>query len=149
MCVWMHIWYICVYLRNWYFWTVLLEKTLKSPLESKAIKPVNLKVNQPWILFGRTDAEAEAPVLWPPDVNSWLIGKDPDARKDWRQKEKRVTEGEMVGWYHWFIGPELEQIPGDDEGQRSLVCCSEELNMTEWLSNNKCVYLLIYIFIEV
>jgi len=71
--VWMHIWYICVYLRNWYFWTVLLEKTLESPLESKAIKAVNLKGNQPWILFGRTDAEAEAPVLWPPDVNSWLL----------------------------------------------------------------------------
>ena len=132
--VWMHIWYICVYLRNWYFWTVLLEKTLESPLESKAIKAVNLKGNQPWILFGRTDTKAEAPKLWPPDMNRWLIGKDPYVGKDWRQEEKRVTEGEMVGWHHLLSGHELGQILGNDEGQGSLAGCSpqgrKELVMT-------------------
>ena len=81
-------------LKNWCFWTVVLEKTLESPLDSKQI--VNLKRNQPWTFIGRTDAEAEAPILWPPDAKSWLIGKDPDARKDWRQKEKGVAEKEMV-----------------------------------------------------
>ena len=84
-----------------------LEKTLESPLESK-IKPVNPKGNQPWIHIGRTDAEAEAPVLWPPDSKSWLIGKDPDAGKDWMQEEKGMTEDEMVGWYHWFNGHGFE-----------------------------------------
>ena len=93
-------------------------------LESKEIKPVNLKGNQPWILFGRADAEAEAPIIWPPDSNSWLIGKDPDAGKDWGQKEKRVTEDEMVGWHHWFNRCELGQTLGDGDGQGSLVCCS-------------------------
>ena len=101
-------------LKNWCFRTVVLKKTLESPLESK-IKPVNLKGNQPWILFGRTDAEAEAPVLWPHDANSWLIGKDPDTGKDWRQKEKRVTEDDMVGWHHLFNGHDLGQTPGDGE----------------------------------
>ena len=140
-------------LKNWCFWAVVLEKTLESPLDWKKIQPVHPKGDQSWVFIGRTDVETETPILWPPHAKSWLIGKDPNARKHWRQKEKRVTEGEMVGWYHWFIGPELEQTPGDDEVQRSLVCCSpwgcEELDMTEWLSNNKCVYLLIYIFIEV
>ena len=83
--------------KNWCFWTVVLEKTLESPLDSKEIKPVNPRGNQPWIFIGRTDAEAEAPVLWSPDAKSWLIGKDPDARKDWGQEEKRVTGDEMVG----------------------------------------------------
>ena len=83
--------------KNWCFQTVMLEKNLENALDSKEIKPVNLKGNLPWILFGRTVAEAEAPVLWPPGVNSWLIGKDPDAGKDWRQEEKGVTEDEMVG----------------------------------------------------
>ena len=85
-----------VYLENWYFWTVVLEKTLESPLDSKEIKPVNPKGNQPWIVIGRTDAEAEAPILWPRDEKSWLIGKDPDAGKDWRQKKKGATEDEVV-----------------------------------------------------
>ena len=98
--------------------------SLPPLLESKEIKPVNLKGNQPWILFGRADAEAEAPIIWPPDSNSWLIGKDPDAGKDWRQKEKRVTEDEMVGWHHQVNGHELGQTPGDCEGQGDLVCCS-------------------------
>ena len=98
-------------LKNWYFQTVMLEKTLETPLESKEIKPVNPKGYQPWILFGRTDAEAEAPTLWPLDENSWLTGKDPDAGKDWRQK--RVTEDEMSGWHHWFNEHDLGQTPGD------------------------------------
>ena len=130
-------------LRNWCFWTVVLEKTLESPLDSKEIKPVNPKGSQPWIFIGRTDAEAEAPVLWPPDVKSQLIRKDPDAGKDWRQEEE-TTEDEMVGWHHWLNGHEFEQALGVGEGQGSLVCCNlsgcKELDTTEWLNsnNNKC-----------
>ena len=93
-------------LKKWCFWTVVLENTLESLLDSKEIKPVNPKGNQPWIFIRRTEAEAEAPILWPPDVKSWLIGKDPDARKDWRQ-EKRMTEDEMVGWPCWLNGHEV------------------------------------------
>ena len=95
-------------LMNWHFQTMVLEKTLESPLESKEIQLVNLKGNQPWVLFGRTDAEAEAPILWSPDVKSWLVGKDPDAGKDWRQKEKRATEDEMVEWHYQHNGHEFE-----------------------------------------
>ena len=102
--------------KNWCFQTVVLEKTLERPLDCKEIKPVNLKGNQPWIFFQRTDAEA--PRLCPPDVKSWLIGKDPDAGKDWRQKEKRA----MVRWHHQFIGHEPGQTLGDGEGQRNLAC---------------------------
>ena len=98
--------------KNWCFRTVVLEKTLESPLDSKEIKPVNLKGNQPWILFGRTDAEAKAPILWPPDVKSQLTGKDPDAGKGWKQKEKMASEDEVVGWHHRFKGHELGQSPG-------------------------------------
>ena len=94
-----------------------------SPLDSKENKLVHPKGNQPWIFTGRTDAEAKAPILWPPDVKSWLTGKDPDARKDWRQ-EKGMTEDEMVGWHHWLDGHEFEQTTGDGEAQGSLVCCS-------------------------
>ena len=129
-------------LKNWYFWTVVLEKTLESPLDYKEIQPVNPKGNQSWIFIGRTDAEAETPILWPPDVKSWLIGKDPDAGKDWRQDEKGTAEDEMVGWYHRLKGHELEQTPGDSEGQGSLACCSpwgrKEWGMTEELKNIKC-----------
>ena len=89
-------------LKNWCFWAVVLEKTLESPLESKEIKLVNPKGNQSWIFIGRTDAEAEAPILWPPDSKNWLIGKDPDAGKVWRLEEKGMTEDEMVGWHHWL-----------------------------------------------
>ena len=124
-------------LKNWCFWTVILEKTLENPLESKEIKPVNPKGKQPRILILRTDVEAEAPVLWPPYVNSRLIRKDHDAGKDWRQKEKRVTEDEMVGWNHRFKGHELGQTPGGGEGQGSLACCSLwGHDMTLWLNNN-------------
>ena len=103
-------------LKNWCFQTVVLEKTLESSLDSKEIKPVNLKRNQPWIFIHWKDG-AKAPILWPPDAKSQLIGKDPDTGKDWRQEEKRVTENEMVGWHHWLNGHELEQTQGDSEGQ--------------------------------
>ena len=108
--------------KNWCLWIVVLEKTLKSPLDYKETKPVNLKGNQPWIFIGRTDAKA--PILWPPDAKSWLNGKYPDAEKDWRQKEKGVAEGEMVRQHHWLNEDEFEQSLGDSEGQRSLACCS-------------------------
>ena len=94
-------------LKNWCFWPVVLEKTLESPLDCKEIQPVNPKGTQSWIFIGRTDAEAEAPILWPSDVKNWLIGKDPDAGKDWGQ-EKGTTEGEMVGWHHQLNGHEFE-----------------------------------------
>ena len=109
-------------LNNWGFWTAVLEKTLESPLDSKEIKPVNLKGNQPWIFVGRIDAEA--PRLWSPDAKNWLIRKDPDVEEDWSQEEKGVTEDEMVGWHHRLKGHKFEQTPGDSEGQRSLACCS-------------------------
>ena len=120
--------------KNWCFWIVVLEKTLESPLDSKEVKPVRPKGNQSWIFIGRTDTEAEAPILWLPDAKSRLIGKDPDAGKDWNQEAKGMTENEMVGWLHWLNGHEFEQTPGDSEGQRSLACCSswdhKELDMT-------------------
>ena len=119
-------------LKNWCFWTVVLEKTLESPLDCKEIQPVNAKGDQPWDFFGRTEAEAETPILWPPDVKNWLIGKDPDAGKDWRQEEKRVTEDEMAGWHHQLDGHEFEQAPGDGEGQVSLACYSPWGWTTMW-----------------
>ena len=106
--------------KNWCFWTVVLEKTLESPLDGKETQPVHPKGNQSWIFFGRTDAEAETPVLWPPDVKNWLIGKDPDAGKDWRWEEKGMTEDEMVGWHHWLNGHDFEEAPGVGDGQGSL-----------------------------
>ena len=102
--------------KNWCFWTVVLKKILESPLDSKEIKPVNPKRNQSWIFTGRTDAEADAPILWPTDAKSWLIGKDPDAGKDWRQEKKGVTENEMIGWHHLLDGLEFEQDPGVGDG---------------------------------
>ena len=108
--------------KNWCFWSVVLQKTLRDPLNSKEIKSVNPKRNQPWIFTGRTDTEAEAPILWSPDVKSWLTGKDPFAGKDWRQDEKGTTKDEMVGWHHWLNGLKFEQILGHSEGQGSLVC---------------------------
>ena len=129
-------------LKNWCFWTVVLEKTLESPLDCKEIQPVHPKGNQSWILIGRTDPDVETPILWPPDVKNWLIGKDPDVRKDWRQKEKGTTEDEMVGCHHRLDRHEFEQAPGVGDGQGSLACCSPwgcrfghnwatELNWTE------------------
>ena len=104
-------------LKNWCFWTVVLEKTLESPLDCKEIQPVNPKRNQSWIFPGRTDAET--PILWPRDAKNWLLGKDPDAGKDWRQEK-----GPSVGWHHRFNGHEFEETPGDSEGQGNLACCS-------------------------
>ena len=108
--------------NNWCFWTVMLEKTLESPLDYKEIKSVNPKGNQSWILIERADAEAETPILWTPDVKNWLIGKYPDAGKDWRQGEKGKTEDEIVGWHHWLNGCEFEQAPGVG-GQGRLARC--------------------------
>ena len=124
--------------KNWYFWTVVLEKTLEGPLDCKEIQPVNPKGNQSWIFIGRTDAEAETSVLWPPDEKNWLTGKDPDAGKDWRKEEKGTTENEMVGWHHQLDGHKFEQAPEVGDGQGSLACCSpwdcKELDMIEQLN---------------
>ena len=122
-------------LTNWCLWTVVLEKTFESPLDCKEIKSVNPKGNQSWIFIGRTDAEAEVLILWPPDAKNWLTGKDPDAGKDWRQEEKVMTEDEIVGWHHWLNGHGFEQALGVGDGQGSLAGCSpwecKELNSTE------------------
>ena len=122
-------------LKNCCFWTAVLEKTLKRPLDSKEIKPVNPNGNQSWIFIGRTDAEA--PILWPPYVKSQLIGKDPDAGKDWGHEEKGTTGDEVVQWHHWFNGHEFEQTPGHGEGQGSLACCSpgvtkSQIQQSDW-----------------
>ena len=113
-------------------------RTLESPLDCKEIQPVSPKGNQSWIFTGRTDAEAETPILWPPDVNNWHIWKDPDAGKDWRWEEKRMTEDEMVGWHHRLDGHEFEPTLGVGDGQGSLACCSpwghKESDRTEWLN---------------
>ena len=130
--------------KNWCFWTVVLEKTLESLLDCKEIQPVHPKGDQSWVFIGRTDAEAETPILCPPDVKKRLIGKDPDAGKDWRQKEKGMREDEMVGWHHQLKGHEFEQAPWVGVGQGNLVCCSpwgrkesdttERLNWTELIN---------------
>ena len=127
--------------KNWCFWTVVLEKTLESPLDCKEIQPVHPKGNQSWIFIGRTDVKAETAILWPPDVKNWLIWKDPDAGKDRRQEEKGMTEDEIVGWHHQKLnGYEFERAPGNGEGQGSLVCYSpwviKESDMIEQLNNN-------------
>ena len=119
---------------------LVLDKTLESPLHCKEIKPVHPKGNKSWILIGRTDAEVEGPILWPPDVKSWLIWKDPDAGRDLSQEEKGITEDEMVGQHHWFNGHEFEKAPGVGKGQGSLACCSpwgcKESHTTEQLNTN-------------
>ena len=120
-------------LKNWCFWTLVLEKTLESPLDSKEIKPVDPKGNQSWNFIGRTDAEADAPIFWPPDAKSQLTGKDLNAGKNWRQEEKGMTKDEMVRWHHWFNACKFEQTQGDSEGQGTLACCNpwgrKELDM--------------------
>ena len=133
--------------KNRCFWTVVLEKTLESPLNSKKIKLVNPKGNQSWIVFGKTDAEAETPILWPPDAKNWLFGNDPDAGTDWRQEKKQTTEDEMIGCHHQLDRYEFEQVPGAGDGWGILVCWSpwgckeldmtEQLNWTEWMA---CVF---------
>ena len=121
-------------LKNWCFQTVVLEKTLKSPLNCKEVKSVNLKGKKPWIFIGMSDAKVEALIFWPHDTKSWLTGKYCGAGKDWGQEEKRVTEDEMVGRHHWLNGHEFEETWGDSEGQGSLACCSawshKKLNVT-------------------
>ena len=135
--------------KNWCFPTVVLAKTLESPLDCKEIKLVHPKGHHPWIFFGRTDAEAETPILGPPDAKNWLTGKDPDAGKDWRQ-EKGTTEDEMVGWHHWLKGREFEQALGDGDRQGSLACCSpwsrKESDRTERLNNSSkiSIFTLLY-----
>ena len=110
--------------KNWCFWTVALLKTLECPLGHREVKPVSSKGDQSWIFIGRTDAEAEAPTLRPPDVKNWLIRKDLDAGKDWGQDEKGMTEDELEGWHHRLDGHEFEQAPGVGDGQGNLACCS-------------------------
>ena len=128
--------------KNWCFRTVVLEKTLESPLDCKEIKPANPKGNQPWILIGRTDAEAQ--IVWLPDAKSQLIGRDPDAGKDWGQEEKGATEDKIVGWHHWLNAHEFEQTLGDGKGQEILVCCSsrghKESDTTWQLNSNNKTY---------
>ena len=130
--------------KNWCFWTVMLEKTLESPLDCKEIQPVHLKVDQSWVFIGRTNAEAESPILWPSHVKSWLIGKDSDPGRDWGQEEKGMTEDEMAGWHHRLNGYEFEWTPGVGDGQGGLAWCNswgrkesatpERLN---WIDENK------------
>ena len=138
--------------KNWCFWTVVLEKTLESPLDCKEIQPACSK-DQSRVFIGRTDAKAETPILWPPHVKSWLVVKDSDARRDWGQEEKVMTEDEMAGWHHRLNGHELEWTPGDGDGQGGLVCCdswgrkesdtTERLNWTDvgysWTRDWTCV----------
>ena len=121
--------------KNWCFWIAVLERTLESPLDCKEIQPVHPKGDQSWVFIGRTDAEAETPILWPRHVKSWLIGKDPDAGRDWGQEEKGTTEDEMAGWHHWLDAHEFEWTPGVVDGQGGLACCDswghKELDTTE------------------
>ena len=125
-------------LKNWCFWTVVLEKTLESPLDCKEIQPVHPKADQSWVLIGRTDVEAETPILCSPDAKKWLIWKDPDAGKDWGQEEKGTTEDKMVGWHHWLKEDGFGWTPGVGDGQGVLACCGswgrKELDTTEWLN---------------
>ena len=119
-------------LKNWCFWTVVLEKTPKSPLDCKEIQPVHPKGDQSWVFIGRTDAEAETPIFWPPDMKSWLIRKDPETGKYWGQEEKGTTEDEMVGWHHWLSGHEFGLTPeAGDEAWHASVHGVAELDMTE------------------
>ena len=124
--------------KNWCFWTVVLEKTLESPLDCKEIQPVHPKGNQSWIFIGRTDVEAEIPIFWPPDAKSWLTGKDPYVGKDWRQEEKGITEDEMVGCHHRLNGHKFGSIAGIGDRQGGLMCCSpwgrKESDTTEGLN---------------
>ena len=133
--------------KNSCFQTSVLEKTPESPLDCKEIKPVNPKGNQPWLFTGRTDTEAEAPILCPPDGKSRLIGKDPDAGKDRRQEEKGMTGDEMVGWHHLHNGQEFEQTLADSEGQGSLICCSPRghkswTHLSEWTTTVRMNHLM-------
>ena len=124
--------------KNWCFWTVVLEKILESPLDWKEIQAVRPKGNQSWVFIGRTDVEAETAIFWPPDRKNWLIWKDPDVGKDWRQEEKGITEDEMVRWHHRLNGHGFGWTPGVGDGQGGLACCGswgqKESDMTEWMN---------------
>ena len=134
--------------KNWCFWTVVLEKTLESPLDCKEIQPVHPKGDESWVFIGRTEVEAETPILWPPDMKSWLIWKDPDAGKDWGQEEKGMTEDEMVGGHHQLNGHGFGCTPGAGYGQGGLVCCGsrsrKESDTTERL-NWKLMFSLVWL----
>ena len=145
--------------KNWCFWTVVLEKTLESPLDRKEIQPVHSKGDQSWAFIERTDVEAETPILWPPDMKNWLTGKDPDAGKDWGQEERGTTEDDMVGWHPWLNGHGFRWTPGVGDGQRGLACCgswgrkesdtTERLNCTMlcwflWYNSVNQLYVYIY-----
>ena len=162
--------------KNWCFWTVVLEKTLESPLDCKEIQLVHSEGAQPWDFFGRNDAKAETPVLWPPHAKCWLIGKDSDAGRDWGQEEKGMPDDEMAGWHHWLDGGESEWTPGVGDEQGGLACCNswgckesettERLNwieltcifhnsmfcllvwLYEWNCNVLCVYLCLISFVQ-
>ena len=131
--------------KNWCLWTVVLEKTLESPLDCKEIQPVHPEGDQPWDFFGRNDANTETPVLWPPHAKSWLMGKDSDAGRDWGQEEKGTTEDEMSGWHHWLDGCESEWTLGVGDGQGGLACCDswgcKESDTTEWRIWSDLIYL--------
>ena len=127
--------------KNWSFWTVVLEKTLESPLDCKEIQPVHSKGDRSWVFIGRTDAEAETPILWPSRVKSWLIGKDSDAGRDWGQEEKGTTEDEMAGWHHWFDGCEFEWTLGVGNGQGGLAAvihgvAKSRTRLSDWTELN-------------
>ena len=132
-------------LKNWCFWTAVLEKTLESPLDYKEIQPVYLKGDQSWVFIGRTDVEAETPILWSPDVKRWLIWKDPDAEKDWRQEEKGTTEDKMFGWHHRLNGHGFGWTLGVDDGQGGLACC-KFMGWQSWTWLNGWTKLNWYIF---
>ena len=143
-------------LKNWCFWTVVLEKTLESPLNCKEIQPVHPKGNQSWIFIGRTDAKTEAPILWPPEMKNWLIGKAPDVGKDRRREEKGTIEDEMIGWHHRLDGHGLEQALGVGDGHGNLLCYSpgvakSRTQLSNWTELNwgkdKCFLFILYFFV--
>ena len=128
--------------KNWCFWTVVLEKTLESPLDCKETQPVHPKGDQAWVFIGRTDFEAGTPILGPPDAKNWLIWKDPDTGKDWRPEEKGMTENEMVGWHHWLNGLGFGWTPGVGDGQGGLACCgslvaNNRTQLSKWTELNR------------
>ena len=134
--------------EDWCFWTVVLERTLESPLDCKEIQPVHSEGDQSWVYFGRTDAKAETPILWSPHAKNWLIGKDPDAGRDWGQEEKGTTENEMAGWHHWLNGHEFEWTLGVGDGQGGLACCNFGVSksqtwLSDWTELNWCLFALI------
>ena len=127
--------------KNWCFWTVVLEKTLESPLDCKKVQPVHPKGDQSWMFIGRTDVEAETPILWPPDAKNWFIWKDSDAGKNWRQEEKGMTEDDIAGWHHWLNGHEFEWTPGVSDRQGGLACWSHGVakgwtRLSDWTELN-------------